>query len=201
MSGIVNSTGARSGVIGTTVGTPSSGATAGNLVLGDSRDFTADDGDGTTFELASGYDVHVVELENLGIASDNNHIYLRLGTSDSSFADDGYNFTGCYQRFHGPTDTQTEGQFKGIDSLCYFYFMANETSRPLSGALRIYGARNSSHYTNATGHHVYWAQDDYVRNYVWSSSLNPAQDNSHIKIYTSSGNIDMGTVKVYGVKN
>ena len=58
MSGIVNQTGSRSGVIGTIVGTPS--ATAGNLVLGDSRDFTADDGDGITFELASGYDVHVV---------------------------------------------------------------------------------------------------------------------------------------------
>ena len=36
MSGIVNQTGARSGVIGTTVGSAS--ATAGNLVLGDSSE-------------------------------------------------------------------------------------------------------------------------------------------------------------------
>ena len=199
MSGIVNQTGSRSGVIGTIVGTPS--ATAGNLVLGDSRDFTADDGTGIVFELASGYDVHVVEFENLGLATDFNNYYMELGTSASSFAITGYNFTGSTEKFHGPTDDHDTGLYlKGTAVLWYAYSLANETSRPLSGTMRIYGARNSSHYTQATGHHVFWTQDDYVTNYVWSSSLNPAQDNSHFKIYTSSGNIDMGTIKVYGVK-
>jgi len=201
MSGIVNQTGARSGVIGTTVGTPPSGATAGNLVLGDSRDFGSSAGDNIVFELASGYDVHVVEFENLGIAIDNNNIYLTLGTSASSFSTtSGYNFTGDFHRYQGTSDTQTTGYIKGLANLCYFYFMGNEITHGLCGAIRIYGARNSSLYTGAIGHHSYWAQDNYVRNYNWGNSRNVAEDNSHMKIYTSSGNIDSGTLKVYGVK-
>ena len=157
--------------------------------------------------LDSTYPIYVFKLINIHPASNN----VQLMHNGSIDAGSNYNVAATTTTFEGEGSESaangTLGYITGHDHAedtggkKFTYNMGNDNDQGLSGEMILFNPSSSTfmkHFlTKVSNYH----HGDYEKNTYTGGYYNTTSDVDAIKFFMSSGNIDSGTIKLYGIKD
>ena len=160
-----------------------------------------------TSGIDSTYPIYRFEFINMHPATDNVQFTFNLSTDSGS----NYNVTKTntfFTAYHNESDTDTNlgyvsahdiAQSTGESELTYN--LGNDNDQSISGSLHLFNPSSTifvKHYISNvnTAHNANYTRNDYTGGYGNTVSAINA-----IRFKMSSGNIDSGTIKLYGIKD
>jgi len=202
MTGIVNSTGARSGIIGTTVGTPAAGGGLDHLLT---ANLSGSDTTGSTFMdlFSATYQSYWIVIQSMGIETNGGSIRMRFTipgvavTGGSyQYSVQGANDSGSIIGYSGQSATYVElyNNLSNVDGDTYNF----------TGTL--YGSRDRAADVNMSGTgFTHGSSANYLYNFhmacVWEQHAVSGLDFSGVQLYVDSGgDFNSGSVTIFGIK-
>ena len=159
-----------------------------------------------TSNIDSTYDVYCFKFINIHPANDNVNFLFNGSDDDSSHSYDITKTTTFFRAHHNEADSSTAlGYRTGQDLAQSTSFqqlnleVGNDNDQSLSGYLHLYNPSSTTfvkHFIART--HVYFEGDYAMDGYV-SGYFNTTADITAIQFKMSSGNIDSGDIKLYGI--
>jgi len=149
-----------------------------------------------TYSGLSGYDTYLITIEGASSASASSSIGVRFN------GDTAGNYGGFGVQFISNSAYSTgnmSGQWWLSESMVYIGIMSGTASSTVGGAVYVTGANSSGAYkiTQSTGAGTVSGSNSnygYIMNGFWNS----ASTISSISVFSSSGNFDAGTLRIYG---
>jgi len=182
-----------------------SGVTAGNLVLLATETASSSDTISFTSSIDSTYKEYIFKFYDIHPATDSTDFSFQGNAAGGS----GYNETitsTFFRSFHGDDDgggtlayynTLDLAQATTFQALCEN--VGNDNDSQLSGTLHLYDPSSTTFVKHFIARTVIHAESDYaVENYV-AGYFNTTSAIDEIQFKMDSGNIDAGTIKMYGV--
>jgi len=158
------------------------------------------------FTFNSSYDIHRFEYTNIHPATDNTDFQINFSTDNGS----NYNVTKtttCAKAHHNESDSSTSlaydssqdlAQSTGFQNLMQSIGNANDESG--SGYLDIFNPSSSTYVKHfLSDSNFYYGSGDYCMRFFIAGYANTTTTLTNIKFQFSSGNIDAGTIKMYGI--
>lgn len=197
---------------GSTLTLPDDSVTAGilanaiapRILVGDTGVISAEASVSLNAVFSSTYDAYDVEISGLVPATDNVALHARLGVSttpDSGASD--YN-TSLIVRGATAAASLNEEDPAATSAIVFSNSAANvgsDTGEHASGTYRIYNANSSSLYTTLQGDTNYISAAGALVSNNIASIMTSAKAHTDIQFYFSSGNIESGRIRVYGLTN
>lgn len=189
MSGIVNRTGASSGVIGHT-------ETSSEVLL---NTYKADNSS-TTIAITGmslAYDTYKFVVSGIIPAQDSVHIYWFLKKADGTKRSSGYRSPTRFVKFNG--STTAVDHYGCADSLFGIQSILSNAGT-YNGIFYIYNPADSGRRTHGTGLINFRGDDSYTYQCMAGGLYNGLEAHTEISFETEGGNINHGTIRMYGVK-
>jgi len=145
------------------------------------------------------YDVHLLQIENMFGATDNEATYLRFSNdSGSSFESSGYQYAFQNGRVDGIFETHASTSTSAINLTNN---AGNGTNESTNLYCYIYNANNSSKYTFSTHQGTFFYQSATAMTMAFGGGVYPtAETINGFQILKDSGNITSAKISLYGVK-
>lgn len=147
--------------------------------------------------LTSTYDEYLVNIQNLNVATNGTQLLLRASPDNSTFdAGSKYDYMA-----RGITSAAVNYQSGGSASTSILLGSGLlSTGGGLSGSLRLYGVNSTTRSKLIEGTFTTTLQSggsvSYVFGAIWQDTANTLQA---LRFFALSGNIDSGTIRVYGI--
>ena len=194
MSGIIGEAGSKSGVIDEGHRT---------VLL---EKFTASGHANKDFDLSSykTYNEYKFVFNNVLPSSNGQDFEGFLGTSGSSFSSgtDDYRVAIARWYFGGSGNALTR-----VDNSMHNKFLnassvnASTNYAGVSGSMSLYHPLSASRFTGVNLHYSSWTSNDYIYHYSGGGWIRAAAINTHVRFQYGSGNITLGSIMMYGVKD
>ncbi len=174
---------------------------AGSLILLDSVTASNDASLtlGTT-DWDSSYDVYMVQIFNLTPVNDDVDVFMRFTKASDNSVEDSSNYDFAYKTIKTYSTFETDS----AQNISKFRITAQEigtgTSETLNGIMYLFNFNNSSEYSYFTEELVAVDDSQYLHGNQGGGVLTVSGANNGINIFTTSGNIASGTLKLYGLK-
>jgi len=178
----------------------------GGLVLLSTQTASASASISFTSSIDSTYDSYMFKFINIHPATDDIAFQFNLSTDAGS----NYNVTKTttvFRTIHNEADTETELSYRTTEDLAQstafqtiMGFIGNDADQSVSGSLTLFNPSSTvfvKHFiANLNGYH----SSNYTFNYFSAGYANTTSAVNAIQFKMSSGNIDAGTIKMYGIK-
>jgi len=181
------------------------GVSSGSLVLLSTQTASASATIDFTSGIDSTYDSYVFKFIDIHPATDNTHFQINFSTDGGS----NYNVTKTttyFQAEHDEGDTTTglsyNTNFDLAQSTSDFYLglaVGNDNDQCLTGTLQLFNPSSTTFVKHFIGVSQHYHQGNYSRNDYCAGYGNTVSAVNAIRFRMSSGNIDSGTIKMYGV--
>ena len=148
------------------------------------------------------FNQYKIVINKLLPATDNRHIFGRLGSSTSNIDSSGnYKMTRGYSYYAGTSSTNVNSYY-GTDIFFSVTNSGSGTGKGLSGEMLFYSPRDSSTWTTTHCHTVNKYYDDSIES-QWCGALHKVtQDDRAIQIFADqSSNLGSGTLTLYGIRD
>ena len=174
---------------------------AGSLILLDS--ITASDDASLTLgttDWDSSYDVYMVKIFNLTPATNDVDVFMRFTKASDNSVDNSQNYDFAYKTIK----TYNAFENDAGQNISKFRITTQEigtgTSETLNGIMYLFNFNNSSEYSYFTEELVAVDDSEYLHGSQGGGVLTVSQATNGINIFTTSGNIASGTLKLYGLE-
>ena len=178
----------------------------GGLVLLSTQTASASASISFTSSIDSTYDSYMFKFINIHPATDDIAFQFNLSTDAGS----NYNVTKTttvFRTIHNEADTETELSYRTTEDLAQstafqtiMGFIGNDADQSVSGSLTLFNPSSTvfvKHFiANLNGYH----SSNYTFNYFSAGYANTTSAVNAIQFKMSSGNIDAGTIYLYGIK-
>ena len=181
-------------------------ASGGTLILLSTQTASASASISFTTGLDSTYDEYIFKFINIHPATDGAEFQFNLSTDSGS----NYNVTKTttfFRAYHDEADTTTTLQYLADSDLAqstsdqrFLREIGNDNDQSGSGTLTLFNPSSTTYVKHfiATGNA--YINADYTMNYYVAGYGNTTSAVNAIRFQMSSGNIDDGIIKLYGVK-
>jgi len=156
--------------------------------------------------LDSTYPIYKFEFINMHPAT--NSVQFQVGFRDGGTNYDAIKTTTVFGAYHSEAgDSTLLGYNTGIDqaqSTAYqpiIEYLGNDNDQSCSGTLQIFNPSSSTFVKHFIARTNYYSQDDLSRDYYLAGYCNTTVPIDGVQFKMSSGNIDSGTIKLYGIKD
>ena len=192
--------------------TAASGLTSGAMTLikeqTASASSTIDFVDGTSdVVLDNTYPIYVFKFINMHPATDGVHFSFQGNAAGGSSYDETITSTVFFAH-HREDDTATSLDYRGDDDLAQSTSfqrlsesLGNGNDECLSGTLRLFNPSSTTFVTHFMATINYIHKSDRSYNFFVAGYFNTTSAIDEIQFKMSSGNIDAGTIKLYGIKD
>jgi len=157
-----------------------------------------------TSNIDSTYDSYVFKLYDIHPQTDNVNLEVNFRDGDSSF--DAVKTTTMFRAFHNESGTTTGLEYRAGDDLAQSTanvrltsFTGNDNDQSSVGTLTLYNPSSTifvKHFM-ATMHEA--VESDYAQVYYDAGYCNTTNAIDGVRFQFSSGNIDSGVIKLYGI--
>ena len=180
--------------------------TGGGLTLVSSQ--TASASASLEFSMDSTYDSYVFKFINIHPSTDNTDFQFNMSTDNGS----NYNViktSTAFAPFHDEADTSTGltystsndlAQSTAFQNLLGQSGIGNDNDQSASGYLQIFNPSSTTFVKHFIARNNYSHPSDYTIEYYIAGYGNTSSPITNLKFQMSSGNIDDGIIKMYGVK-
>jgi hypothetical protein len=178
----------------------------GTLILLSTQTASASATISFTTGLDSTYDEYIFKFINIHPATDNVSFQFNMSTDSGS----NYNVTKTttfFEAFHNEAGTDTSLQYNGNFDLAQStafqplsYGIGNDNDQQLSGSMTIFNPSSTTYVKHFISNTNYYFYTDYSVNAFSAGYGNTTSAVNAIQFKMSSGNIDDGIIKLYGVK-
>ena len=150
----------------------------------------------------------IYRFEFINIHPSTNSVQFQVGFRDGGTNYDAIKTTtvfGAYQSEAG--DSTLLGYNTGIDqaqSTAYqpiIEYLGNDNDQSCAGSLTLFAPSSTTFVKHFIARTNYYSQDDLTRDYYLAGYCNTTTAIDGVQFKMSSGNIDSGTIKLYGIKD
>lgn len=159
-----------------------------------------------TTGIDSTYPIYRFEFINCHPAT--NSVQFQVGFRDGGSSFDAIKTTSVFGAYHSEAgDSTLLGYNTGIDqaqSTAYqpiVEYLGNDNDQSCSGTLTIFAPSSTTFVKHFIARTNYYSQDDLTRDYYLAGYCNTTTAIDGVSFKMSSGNIDSGTIKLYGIKD
>jgi hypothetical protein len=158
--------------------------------------------------LDSTYPIYVFKFINIHPATDNTDFMFNGSDDDSSHSYDITKTTATFQAYHNEAGNDQALGYDTSDDLAQstafqqlLKNLGSDNDQSASGELFLFNPSSTTFVKHfiATGNS--YNHNDYVTNTFTAGYFNTTADITAIQFKQSSGNIDSGTIKLYGIKD
>ena len=154
---------------------------------------------GLNASIDSTYDVYMVEMSNVEIATASKYIAMRV--TESGTANTTTNYDAAYKNLRADTTFNNSN----YQNLSYFYtinnVMGNTANQTLNGIKYIFNANNSSEYTFFTNEISAYSNPATLWGNTGGEVFTSTSSVDGVQFFLyDTGNIDNGTFTLYGLK-
>jgi hypothetical protein len=181
-------------------------ASVGTLILLSTQTASSSATISFTTGLDSTYDEYIFKFINIHPATDNVSFQFNMSTDSGS----NYNVTKTttfFEAFNNEADTTTSLQYSGSFDLAQStafqplsYGIGNDNDQSLSGSLTLFNPSSTTYVKHFISNTNYYYYTDFSVNAFSTGYGNTTSAINAIQFKMSSGNIDDGIIKLYGVK-
>ena len=146
--------------------------------------------------INSTYKVYMIEIINMHIATNDTTLRMRFfqgGSVDTG----GYDY--AFQTVANNTTSTGHYQATNEDYIEMTYAQQQQNEADLSGRILIYNPADTTFNTNCVFNLVYQVDGDNCRMADGCGRIEQTEAVDGVRLYMSSGNIDSGTFKLYGI--
>jgi len=158
------------------------------------------------FSLDDSYDSYVFKF--IDIHPSNNAAYLEFQGSTNNGSSYGVTITSTFfEAYHNEADTATTLSYAGYGDLAQstsfqtiIAGIGNDADQSCVGTLQIFNPSSNTFVKHFLARGSRYSHDDYASEQNLSGYFNTTSPITNLKFQFSSGNIDDGIIKMYGVK-
>ena len=165
--------------------------------------FTASSTTEKIFNLDSytSYNKYLFSFNNIEPSINGSHFQMVAGTGSSSFHTSSGDYRGV--AVFGYYDNSTAGRTQDVWNGYMYegYVPGDSNGFGMCGQLFIHNPVNSSLCTSLNGTMTYVTSSNYVRGQSIGSVRMAASDDAYFRMKFASGNISVGTITLYGIKD
>jgi hypothetical protein len=180
------------------------GVSTGSLILLSTQ--TASASASLEFSMDSTYDSYVFKYINMHPATD--AAYLEFQGSTNNGSSYGVTITSTFfEAYHNEADTATTLSYAGYGDLAQstsfqtiIAGIGNDADQSCVGTLQIFNPSSNTFVKHFLARGSRYSHDDYASEQNLSGYFNTTSPITNLKFQFSSGNIDDGIIKMYGVK-
>jgi len=158
-----------------------------------------------TSNIDSTYDVYVFKFIDIHPATDSAHLLFQADTGTNT----NYNQTitsTFFRAYHDEADNNTQLAYITAQDLAQStsfkqlnHQQGNGNDECAVGTLQLFNPASTTFLKHFIGRNQYYYQDDYSMDVFTSGYFNTTTALTRVRFKMSSGNIDAGTIKMYGV--
>jgi hypothetical protein len=153
-----------------------------------------------TSVLTDTYDVYCMMFDGVTVATDAVEMRLLFSTDDgSSYRTSAYSYV--YKTFNAGASGDGNSESTSAAYLRLADGLDNSSSDPFSGQVLIFSPTNSAVFTNVTNHTGGSENANTMGARVGGGNIQVAEDNDAVQVLASSGNLETGTIRLYGIVN
>jgi hypothetical protein len=181
-------------------------ASAGTLILLSTQTASASANISFTTGLDSTYDEYIFSFINIHPATDNTDFMFNLSTDGGS----NYNVTKTtttFQAYHDEADTDTSLNYDTADDLAQstsfqqlLKNLGTDSDQNSSGTLTLFNPSSTTYVKHFIANGNSYNHNNYTNQNFTAGYANTTSAVNAVRFQMSSGNIDDGIIKLYGVK-
>ena len=160
-----------------------------------------------TSGIDSTYPIYKFEFINIHPATDNTEFQFNGSDDDSSHSYDVTKTTTFFRAYHDEGDSATALEYQtgkdlaqgtGFQTLAEY---GNDNDQSTSGELYLFNPSSTTFVKHFMSNFNFSNGSNYSMNTYCAGYFNDTDDITAIQFKSSSGNIDAGTIKLYGIKD
>tara|TARA_R110002167_G_scaffold255283_1_gene461685 strand:+ start:37 stop:612 length:576 start_codon:yes stop_codon:yes gene_type:complete len=168
----------------------------GKLELIETQTITSSTAQVDFTDLGTGYNLHLITVNNLHIATDSQDLNFRVFVGGSLQTGNDYSRAFNINRSNGSND---EDRDPTLDRLRVTPEIGASSNELTNGYFYLYNALSSSKYTFLNQHSTFLTKDPYYATTFGAGSFNETDTLSGFRFYMSSGNINEAEISLYGI--
>ena len=156
--------------------------------------------------LDSTYPIYKFEFINIHPASDNVHFTVNFRDGDSNY--DATKTTSMFSSYHNEAGTNSKLTYEAGNDLAQgtgaaqlVYGVGNDNDQSCSGTLHLYSPSSTTFVKHFISRVNNYYKDDFTIDTFVAGYGNVTAAIDGVQFAMSSGNIDAGTIKLYGIKD